>query len=254
MTGSGTGAPFTLKALQDMLGVSRADVLGFIKDGFIAPERGARNTYRFGFQDVVLLRTAQSLREANISAARIRKSLRRLQALLPAEMPLSGLRITALGDDIAVREQGQPVAVDSGQLLFDFDVILTNGSVLLFPDLQSEGSSSGQPIQGDDIGNASTDYLEQGAALFDAHALDAALAAYDEGLTQEPEDTALLFNRAVVLEDMQRLGDAVQSYERCLHIDPTFADAHWNLARLYEQRGVKTLALRHFSAYRRLSR
>ena len=246
MTRPVADAAFTLKGLQDMLGITRADVLGFIRDGFVRPARGARNTYRFGFQDVVLLRTAQSLRDAHISAARIRKSLRRLQALLPAEMPLSGLRITALGDDIAVREQGQAVSVTSGQLLFDFDVTLT-GSVLSFPRASGENEVDDRPA-------GSTRCLERGAASFDADDLDAALAAYDEGLAEDPDDTTLLFNRAVVLEDLQRIEDAVKSYQRCIDLDPAFADAHWNLARLHEQRGVRTLALRHFSAYRRLVR
>jgi len=247
VTAGASEAVFTLKALQDMLGVSRADVLGFIKAGFVTPTRGARNTYRFGFQDVVLLRTAQSLRDARISATRIRKSLQRLQQLLPAQMPLSGLRITALGDDIAVREHGQAVAVDTGQFLLDFEVTMTSGSVLAFP-------QAAAPPPSHEVMQTAQDALQRGADLFDARAFDDALAAYDEGLADAPTDPDLSFNRAIVLEELDRLEDAVTGYRHCLELDPGYADAHWNIARLYEKKGIRTLALRHFSAYRRLSR
>lgn len=241
---------YTLQGLQDMLGISRTDVLGYIKAGFVTPGRGPRNAYRFGFQDVVLLRTAQSLRNADIPAVKVRKSLQRLRALLPAEMPLSGLRITALGDDIAVREDGQAVAAESGQLLFDFEVSLQGGSVLSFP-----GRETGEPASArDDAAAAAEDSLERGARSVDHGSFDEALRIYDEGIAARPADPALHFNRAVVLEDLDRIDDAVVAYQRCLEVGPDFADAHWNLARLYEIRGTRTLALRHFSAYRRLSR
>ena len=241
MSHDATEAAYTLQGLQDMLGVSRGAVLGFIKAGFVTPTRGPRNTYRFGFQDVVLLRTAQTLRNANISSTRVRKSLQRLRSLLPAEMPLSGLRITALGDDIAVRENGQAVAAESGQLLFDFEVAVTGGSVLSFRGAATPPSTV-------------MDFLEEGARLVDRGEHDRALAVYEEGLVAHPSDPALLFNRAVVLEDLERTDDAIKAYQRCIEFEPDYADAHWNLARLYEVRGIETLALRHFSAYRRLSR
>ncbi|TMH26402.1 MAG: tetratricopeptide repeat protein, partial [Betaproteobacteria bacterium] len=51
-----------------------------------------------------------------------------------------------------------------------------------------------------------------------------------------------------------QLDSALDSYERCLAIDPRLADAHFNAARLHEQLGHAQKALRHFSAYRRLQR
>ena len=37
-------------------------------------------------------------------------------------------------------------------------------------------------------------------------------------------------------------------------LDPTLADAHFNLAQLHQQAGDERGALRHYSAYRRLQR
>jgi DNA-binding transcriptional MerR regulator len=54
-------------------------ITALIAAGVISPRRGARREYRFSFQDVVLLRTARSLREARIPTRHITRSLRRLQ-------------------------------------------------------------------------------------------------------------------------------------------------------------------------------
>ena len=116
MTVGDDDAVYTLQSIQEMLGISRNVVLGLVKAGFVSPVRGPRNTYRFGFQDVVLLRTAQALRSARIPARRIHRSLERLRALLPSTVPMTGLRITAVGDDIAEVAIG-PVAIDAGGVL-----------------------------------------------------------------------------------------------------------------------------------------
>nr|WP_243751292.1 tetratricopeptide repeat protein [Paraburkholderia sp. BL10I2N1] len=41
-------------------------------------------------------------------------------------------------------------------------------------------------------------------------------------------------------------------YGKCLAIEPDYADAHYDLARLKELRGDKQGALRHYNAYRRI--
>ena len=77
----------------------------------------------------MLLRTAQGLQAARIPPRKILRSLRRLKAALPRELPLSGLRITAVGNDIAVRNGGTQWEAESGQLLMDFEVAPVRGAV-----------------------------------------------------------------------------------------------------------------------------
>src|SRR4029434_8192863 len=86
---------------------------------------------RFTFQDLMLLRTAHALQAQRIPPRRILRSLSRLKASLPAELPLTGLRITALGADVAVRARSGRLQADSGQLLLDFEVATVAGSVTL---------------------------------------------------------------------------------------------------------------------------
>jgi len=63
----------------------------------------------------------------------------------------------------------------------------------------------------------------------------------------------LHFNRAVALEDLGERERAMQAYEAALELDPSMADAHYNLGLLLEGAGDGKGALRHFSAFRRLS-
>jgi tetratricopeptide (TPR) repeat protein len=70
-----------------------------------------------------------------------------------------------------------------------------------------------------------------------------------------PEHRALAsFNLGVALEDQELADEALLAYARALEADPHLADAHFNLSRLLERIGRRSDALRHLSAYRRLSR
>lgn len=79
------------------------------------------------------------------------------------------------------------------------------------------------------------------------------LSVFDTALGHIPDDALLHLNRAVVLEELKRVDEAALAYERCIELDPTYTDAHFNLARLSEIRGDKQGLLRHRSTYRRLN-
>ena len=122
-------SPYTIRAIQEMLGLSRGVITGLIASGFVAPSRGPRNEYRFTFREVVLLRTAVELQAARIPARKILASLRKLKATLPAELPLTGLRITAVGNDVTVRDGRSQWHADTGQLVMDFELAPAAGNV-----------------------------------------------------------------------------------------------------------------------------
>jgi tetratricopeptide (TPR) repeat protein len=76
------------------------------------------------------------------------------------------------------------------------------------------------------------------------------------------DDVALYwFNLGVSVEDRGRVHEAIAAYDRALEIEPTMADAHFNLARLLEVVGRKSAdelvlrrAVRHLVRYRDLAR
>ena len=265
---------FTLRRVQAMLGLSRTIVAGLIAEGFVAPTRGKRNEWRFTFQDLMLLRTAHALQASKIPPRRILRSLARLKANLPQELPLTGLRITAIGADVAVRDRSGQWQADSGQLLMDFDVAPLAGSVAFLARDTSPSAPPGAPawferglaLEATDPAAAEAAYrqalvlapdlveayLNLGAMLSDASRFAELATLSDEAVAHCPGSALVHFNRAVALDHLERLPEAAASYEQSLVLDPALADAHYNLGRLHEQLGDKRGALRHFNAYRRL--
>lgn len=276
MISAAADAPYTLRGIEEMLGLGRSAVAALIEAGFVTPSRGPRNEYRFTFQDVVVLRTAHQLREANIPARRMMRSLKQLKERLPEQLPLSGLRIRAIGNDVAVRTADAGWEDHSGQLLLDFEIAAAKGgSVSFLPRSTStpisaktaaEWFSEGEALEPGDVAAAERSYrqcigidprhtmayVNLAALLCDAGRSDEALALCDEAMPRCAPSAPLHFNHAIALEDLGQLADALESYERCLALSPDLADAHFNAARLHLQLGHQQSAVKHFSAYRRL--
>jgi len=277
VTPSDDGSTFTLRRIQAMLGLSRHVVSGLIDAGFVTPSRGRRNEWRFTFQDVMLLRTAHALQSQAIPPRRILRSLARLKSTLPAELPLTGLRITAIGADVAVRDRSGRLQADSGQLLLDFDMAPVGGTVAVLQRVPAPEAVEADPqslyeralaLEADDPAAAEAAYLQAlalapdledaylnlGAMLDAAGRHDELLRLCDAALRHCPDSALLHYNRAIALDHEGRLDEAAAGYERSLALDPKLSDAHFNLAKLYQQAGDERGALRHYSAYRRLQR
>jgi tetratricopeptide (TPR) repeat protein len=266
-------ASFSLRRVQQLLGLSRGVLSGLIDAGFVTPSRGARQQLRFSLQDLMLLRTAHALQAGQIPPRKIVGALTRLRASLPAELPLTGLRLSAVGADVAVRDRSGHWAAESGQLLMDFDVAPVGGSVaFLAPAAATDDPQrwfeQAESIEAADAPGAEAAYrqalaldpsheaayLNLGALLCDAQRCEEAVDLYSQAIQHCPDSPLIHFNRAIALEDQGGLAAAVASYERCLELDPSLADAHYNTGCLLEKLGDGRGALRHFSAYRRLER
>jgi len=270
---------YSLRSLQSLLGVSKRVLTGLIDAGFVQPTRGRRNELRFTFQDVVVLRTAFQLQSAKIASRKILRALAKLKAELPEELPLSGIRITAVGDSVAVKTGLAQWDAVSGQHLLDFEVAPIKGDVAFLDatprNLKSreqqadEWFALGEQLTNTDVVGAEqayrkvlelapsphySAYTNLGVLLCEAETrCEEALSVFDRALKHFPNDALLHFNRAVALEELKHCDAAAAAYERCIELDPTHADAHFNLARLSEIRGDKQGLVRHLSAYRRLS-
>lgn len=274
MTTAATAATFTLTRVQELLGLSKTTVAGLIAAGFVSPVRGARNEHRFTFQDLMLLRTAHALQKANIPPRKILRSLVKLKAELPAELPLTGLRITAVGADVAVRDPSGRLQAETGQLLMDFEVRNTHGSVafLQAPNKPDQSAADwfmrGALLEETDAAGAeaayrraielepsrAAPYLNLGAMLCEAGRSTEAVSLYREAAQLVENEPLVHFNLAIALEDAGQPAEALASYDRAIGADSALADAHYNAGVLLEKLGDKVAALRHFSTYRRLQR
>jgi tetratricopeptide (TPR) repeat protein len=278
---------YSMRDVERLLQLPHSTLQGLVRLGFVRPTRGARRQYLFSFQDLIILRAARALMQANIPRRRIRSSLGQLRERLPEAVPLSGLAICAVGDRVVVREGTNHWQADDGQYLLGFEVSVQNGILRMIEHKQERAAA---PARGPAAGEAqehpgSDDWFTEGMRL-EASDPAAALAAYARAAEADPDNSAawinwgrllhesgkpraaeqvyrqalehcgadslLLFNLGVALEDLGEKEAALDAYHAAISEDPNFADCHYNLARLYESAGKTQHAIRHLGQYRRL--
>lgn len=289
---------YSTRDVSALLGLSPEQVRSYVRAGVLAPQQGHRGEYLFSFQDLILLRAAKGLLAARIPHRRILSALENLQRQLPAGKPLTGVRITADGHRVVVRDGDEAWHPDSGQKLLDFGVDELRREVSSLLQVGGRNGHRGgepqeEPRPADPVD--SDGWFERGEEL-EADDPEAALAAYRRALELDPahadahlnagrllhekgdlegaerhyrraqaieaegsfSGTAVIaataaFNLGVVLQDLERLEDAAEAYEAALEADPDLADAHYNLAGVYEALGNPKAAFRHLKAYRALT-
>lgn len=273
------GGGFTLKRVQELLGLSKTVVTGLVAAGFVSPQRGARNEQRFTFQDLLLLRTAHALQRAQIPPRKILRALTRLSATLPAELPLTGLRITAVGTEVAVHDRDGAWNPDTGQVLMDFEVARAGAELAFLPRDAAPAANvftgdaqawfhRAEDLEASDLAAAERAYrqaialdashahahLNLGAMLCESGRCEEARTLYEQALAGGASSPLLHFNHAIALEDLGLYHQALASYLKALELDPGLLDAHYNAGCLLEKMGDPRGALRHFSAASRLGK
>jgi tetratricopeptide (TPR) repeat protein len=270
---------YSTKDVAALLGLSAEQVRSYVRAGFLAPRQGPRGEYYFSFQDLVLLRTAKGLLAARVPRRRVRLALQNLREQLPEDRALTGVRISAQGHHVVVRDGGDVWNPESGQAFFDFELAeLAREAATLplrtppdaAPD-QPPGAADwygrGEELEMDAPEEAMAAYrraLELDPRLADAHLNlgrllhergEAAAAEdhYRQALAARPEDATAVFNLGVALQDLGRLPEAADAYEAALDLDRALADAHFNLAGIYEGLGQREAAFRHLRTYRTLT-
>ncbi|MCC6763229.1 MAG: tetratricopeptide repeat protein [Deltaproteobacteria bacterium] len=268
-----------------ILGVTPRRLRQCVGAGLLEPPRDPRGRMRFGFVDLVVLRTMRGLMAKGVPVpqiARVLGSLRRQigdRALTELTIYADGRRVVAWDG----RSRWQP---DSGQFLFNFDVARVvrgaNRVAALAPRRRDKSDAPPEPpnasaeewcdlameLEHESPIEAQAAYrhaLERDPTSIMAHInLGCLLHAaghhgpaerhYRKALKHAPEHALAWYNLGVLLEDRQRPDEALPAYERAIAADAGLADAHYNAALLYERAGRKQDAVRHFAIYRRLER
>ncbi len=264
---------YSVREVAAMLGLTVAQIRSYASKGLLAPERGSGGELRFGFRDLVILRTASELVSAEIPARKVTRVLERLQEQLPPGRSLAGVRISADGERVVVRDGSALWNPESGQALFDFavsELVARTAPLLQAPpshELDGEGwYELACDLEGSSLADAKKAYecaialnprhadahVNLGRLLHEEGSASAAQSHYHAALEADPAHDTAAFNLGVALEDLGRLREAIEAYARALTLDPDNADAHYNLAGLYERRGEKASAVQHLKAYRKL--
>lgn len=270
---------YSLREVSTLLGIAPAQVRAYTSKGFLEPEHGPGGELRFGFHDLIILRTAGELTAAHLSPRKVRRVLENLREQLPDGRSLSAVRITADGDRVVVRDGDAVWNPESGQSLFDFAVAdLARAATPLLMRTASDAKKRSDEVSAEEwyelacelevtsVAEAKDAYeraIRANPRHADAHvnlgrlhheegAPEAAERHYRAAMNAEPAHETAAFNLGVALEDLGRFEDAAHAYRQAIALDPDNADAHYNLAGILERRGDKQAALRHLKTYRSL--
>ena len=205
---------YTMRDVERVLQLQRSALQGLVRLGFVRPGRGPRRQYLFSFQDLIILRAARALMQANIPRRRIRRSLGQLRQRLPDAVPLSGLAICAIGDRVVVREGTNHWQADDGQYLLGLDVSVQNGTLQVL------------------------EHRRGRAAVTSATATPAAAKANtnSDDIASEAAGADGWFAEAMRLEDSDPVA-AIEAYARAAEAQPVHAPAWTNWGRLLHEQG-----------------
>jgi tetratricopeptide (TPR) repeat protein len=254
---------YSLRQVADLLGLPAARVRSLAAAaGLAAP---------FDFAAVAALR----------SLAGVAASPRRLKgALARFHGRLAGLRVSAEGGEVVVRDGAGLFDARTGQGRLDFAAPPAGGEIVELRrkapppppvpvhDDADDSFAEAQALEDEDPAAALQLYeqalaarpdfydarVNAGRLLHDAGEHARAEAHYRAAAALVPDAALPHFNLGVLLEDCQREAEAAEEYRLTLARDDRFADAHFNLGRLLEKSGDRLGALRHLSRYRQLSR
>lgn len=200
---------FTTRDAAKVLDLPEQQIRSCVRAGFLSPIRGPGRRFRFTFQDLLLLKTTKGLLDSRVPLKRIRRMLASLKRQLPDDRHLTSLTIYADGRRVVAWDGAARWQPDSGQFLFNFDVQAVAEQVPLPPTPEATPS----PVAAPAPALTAEEWFHLGAEL--------------EGSSPE---------------------EAQRAYHQALELDPTLADAHVNLGRLYQEAKKHVQAEAHYRA------
>ncbi len=246
----------------------------YVRRDLLDPHRGERGEFRFTFQDVVLLRTAKSLLDAQVTTRKAYKVLLKLKSELSHAGPLSSVKIFADGSNVVVRDDNRVWDAESGQGHIDFSVqeladnvaSLANRNLVIAKEADALDSDEwynlGLDLEEVDPEKAPDAYrkaLELEPRNADAHVnlgrlcqlkgdLKRAKRHYQMALEAVDNHQLAHYNLGTLFDELDEVGQACSYYLKA----PDVPDAHYNLSRIYELEGDEVSALRHMREYRQM--
>ncbi len=265
---------YSTREVEELLSLPAETIREIARAGILNPDRGPGKHYRFSFQDIIILRTAKEMLDAGVTKARINHALFHLKQNLPSNRPLTALRISGDGGAVVVHENEQIYEPESGQVHFNFSIADLAGNVAPLARKNAQEAEEDEELTSDDWFDLGVDleavspddapaaymralaldpdhsdaHVNLGRLLQETGQFEAAEEHYHAALGSDPENVLAAFNLGTLMEDLGRIEEAIEAYKRA----GDFADAHFNLSRLFELIGNHKDALKHLRTYRDL--
>lgn len=197
----------------------------------------------FDFRDLVCVRAMLSLVDRGISVRRIRRAISVLQENLPdLDDPLAALRLWGDVSERIVVQHDGVLIEPEGQMVLDFG---------------ASGAACGDPASivtrpAKNPAEAFEDVVslfERGCGLdSDPATYRDAMSVYERCVELDPTFADAHCNLGAVLYNAGEPESARRCFERCLEIDCRHVEAHFNLANMLEEDGCDEMALSHYRA------
>jgi len=239
---------YSIRDVARILAVQESRLRYWMQVGFVGPTVRKGGRFYYTFLDLVAVKCAKDLLEADISLQAARKAVEGLRKALPTDThPTSRLRvcsdgvsIVALADDVAF----SPV---SGQVVMAFTLPSFGehvSEVLAMPrvDPSAPTAVEDSPTEANGGTTAYRHFVEACAAE-DRGDSQTAEHLFRQAIDLEPNMSAALTNLGNLVYRQGELEDARKLYERALDHDPMQAEARYNLANLLEDLGETELAI-----------
>jgi tetratricopeptide (TPR) repeat protein len=271
---------YSTSQVADLIGLSEAVIRSVARAGLLSPKPRGQPLV-FSFRDVSVLKIIKTLTGQGIPLRRIRRQLTALKRQLPDDASLASVSLAARGGHVVVRDREHQWRVDTGQLLFGFELQDRPRAGEVEPMPLRRDAPGPEPIPG-----PSADEWFERALLVEEDDPDAAIAAYRRALALQPDcvetlinlgrlyaetgeteaatacfrqaleidpnDPTAVYNLGVVSQDAGRDDEAIQCYRKALALEPDLAEAHYNLATVFDRTGEPQAAIRHINEYRKL--
>jgi tetratricopeptide (TPR) repeat protein len=259
---------------EDVLRILRLPVkqlASWEKAGLIA------SSEHYSFDEMVKLRKLRDLSATRISVKSIQRSVDAMQKVSGMANPLLESAAVRQGSRVAFRQFGALVDPMTRQMAFDFELKPCAGMVVVrrhgqepihaaaemqemflravrleeIPDRLEEAKGVYETILELHAGHAAA-AINLGTIHYNEKDFAGAERLYRLATEADPEYALAFFDLGNVLDEQQRLDEAIVAYERALTLVPQYADAHYNLALAYERLKEPRKALRHWTSYTRL--
>ena len=228
------------------------------------------------FQDLVQLRKLRDLRATRLSVANIRASVHAMQQVSGVNNPLLEAGAVRNGARLAFRLSGAMMEPIARQFVFDFDsprqrqlaqvsssashqaALLARVQRLFFEAvrLEEQGKTQEAVVHYENILALDSDHaptcINLGTIQYNQRQFIVAEALYRRATVADPKYALAFFDLGNVLDELQRLPDAIEAYSTAIRLVPHYGDAHYNVALAYERTGDRRAALRHWTTYIKL--
>lgn len=219
---------YTPGTLASLISVPAALVHRWVRRGWLRPTQEVRRLPYFDFQEVTTARRLAELTAAGARPGEINRLVATLRRERPdVERPLAELPVRIEGKHLLLRRAGRLVE-PGGQLRIDFD---------------AEGESSEEP---DDEPATVEELLDWAAELEAEERLGDAADMYRAALAAGGPRADVAFALAEVLYRQQDLPAARERYYMAIEIDEDYVEARSNLGCVLAELGDRELAVAAF--------